>query len=68
MKKGLKLALGATAIGLGTAFYKMPLKDRVDMCSKGFVKVISKFSDGLPEPVVNSNSEEVVSVKEKNEE
>ena len=56
MKKGLKIALGAAAVGLGVAFYKMPLKDRANMCSKGFVKAISKFSDGLPEPKVNSDS------------
>lgn len=61
MGKIFKLALGATAVGLGAAFYKIPLKDRVDMCSKGFVKAISKFSEGLPEPEVNSGTEEVLS-------
>jgi len=64
MKKGLKLALGAAAVGLGAAFYKMPLKDRADMCSKGFVKAISKFSEGLPEPAVNSDSEEIRAISQ----
>ncbi len=64
MGKFLKLALGAAAVGAGVKLYKMPLKDRVDMCSKGFVKVISKFSDGLPEPKVNNDSDEIMAVSQ----
>ena len=62
MKKGFKrAAIGAAAVGLGAAFYKMPVKARADMCSKLFVKAISKFSDGLPEPSVNTDSLEIAS-------
>ncbi|MBR2875611.1 MAG: hypothetical protein IKC01_00560 [Clostridia bacterium] len=65
MKKNLKrAAIGAAAIGLGAAFYKMPMKDRANMCSKAFVKAIGKFSDGLPEPAVNIDSEEIASAKQ----
>ena len=66
MGKFLKLALGAAAVGAGVKLYKMPNKERADMFSKNFVKAISKFSNGLPEPVVNSEEDEVLSLNQKN--
>ena len=66
MGKFLKLALGAAAVGAGVKLYKMPNKERADMFSKNFVKAISKFSNGLPEPVVNSEEDEVLSLSQKN--
>ena len=54
MGKFIKLALGAAAVGAGIKIYKMPNKERADMFSRNFVKVIGKFSNGLPEPEVNS--------------
>lgn len=65
MGKFLKLALGAAAVGAGVKLYKMPNKERADMFSRNFVKAISKFSNGLPEPVVNSEEDEVFSVSQK---
>ncbi len=65
MKKVIKLALGAAAIGAGVKLYKMPSKDRADMLSRGFVKTISKFSSGLPEPAVNSDAEEILGAEQK---
>ena len=65
MGKFIKLALGAAAVGAGVKLYKMPNKERADMFSRNFVKAISKFSNGLPEPVVNSGSEDVSSVSQK---
>lgn len=65
MKKVIKLALGAAAIGAGVKLYKMPSKDRADMLSRGFVKTISKFSSGLPEPAVNSDAEEISGAEQK---
>ena len=65
MKKVVKLALGAAAIGAGVKLYKMPSKDRADMLSRGFVKTISKFSSGLPEPAVNSDAEEISGAEQK---
>ncbi len=65
MGKFLKLALGATAVGAGVKLYKMPNKERADMFSRNFVKAISKFSNGLPEPVVNSGEEEVLSTNQR---
>ncbi|MBR3789762.1 MAG: hypothetical protein IKJ86_07215 [Clostridia bacterium] len=65
MGKFLKLALGAAAVGAGVKLYKMPNKERADMFSRNFVKAISKFSNGLPEPVVNSEEDGVFSVSQK---
>ena len=65
MGKFLKLALGAAAVGAGVKLYKMPNKERADMFSRNFVKAISKFSNGLPEPVVNSEADDVSSVTQK---
>ncbi len=65
MGKFLKLALGAAVIGAGAKFCSMSVKERADMCSKGFVKTISKFSEGLPEPKVNSSSEDVLGSAQK---
>ena len=65
MGKFLKLALGAAAVGAGVKLYKMPKKERADMFSRNFVKAISKFSNGLPEPVVNSEADDVSSVTQK---
>lgn len=65
MGKFLKLALGAAAVGAGVKLYKMPNKERADMFSRNFVKAISKFSNGLPEPVVNSGEEEVLSTNQR---
>ncbi len=65
MGKFLKLALGAAAVGAGVKLYKMPNKERADMFSRNFVKAISKFSNGLPEPVVNSGEDDVLSVSQK---
>ncbi len=65
MGKFLKLALGAAAVGAGVKLYKMPNKERADMFSRNFVKAISKFSSGLPEPVVNSGENDVLSVMQK---
>ncbi|MBE6749489.1 MAG: hypothetical protein E7557_09740 [Ruminococcaceae bacterium] len=64
MGKFLKLALGAAVVGAGVKIYKMPNKERADMFSRNFVKAISKFSNGLPEPVVNSDSEEVATAQQ----
>ncbi|MBO5856905.1 MAG: hypothetical protein J6Q87_01505, partial [Clostridia bacterium] len=64
MGKFLKLAIGAAAVGAGVKLYKMPNKERADMFSRNFVKAISKFSNGLPEPVVNSSSDDVSSVSQ----
>ena len=65
MGKFLKLALGAVAVGAGVKLYKMPNKERADMFSRTFVKAIGKFSNGLPEPVVNSEADDVSSVTQK---
>ena len=65
MGKFLKLALGAAAVGAGVKLYKMPNKERADMFSRNFVKAIGKFSNGLPEPEVNSSSEDVFSGAQK---
>lgn len=65
MGKFLKLALGAAAVGAGVKLYKMPNKERADMFSRNFVRAISKFSNGLPEPVVNSEADDVSSVTQK---
>ena len=65
MGKFLKLALGAAAVGAGVKLYKMPNKERADMFSRNFVKAISKFSSGLPEPVVNSGEDDVLSAMQK---
>ncbi|MBQ6936565.1 MAG: hypothetical protein IJN49_08450, partial [Clostridia bacterium] len=65
MGKFLKIALGAAAVGAGVKLYKMPNKERADMFSRNFVKAISKFSNGLPEPVVNSEEDEVLSLSQK---
>ncbi len=65
MGKFLKLALGAAAVGAGVKLYKMPNKERADMFSRNFVKAISKFSNGLPEPVVNSEEDGFFSVSQK---
>ncbi len=65
MGKFLKLALGAAAVGAGVKLYKMPNKERADMFSRNFVKAISKFSSGLPEPVVNNGEDDVSSVTQK---
>ena len=65
MGKFLKLALGAVAVGAGVKIYKMPNKERADMFSRNFVEIIGKFSNGLPEPEVNSSSDDVFSQKQK---
>ena len=65
MGKFIKLALGAAAVGAGVKLYKMPNKERADMFSRNFVKAISNFSNGLPEPVVNSEADDVSSVTQK---
>ena len=65
MGKFLKLALGAAVVGAGVKIYKMPNKERADMFSRNFVKAISKFSNGLPEPVVNSEADDVLSASQK---
>ncbi|MBR3808698.1 MAG: hypothetical protein IKK46_00170 [Clostridia bacterium] len=65
MGKFLKLALGAAAVGAGVKLYKMPNKERADMFSRNFVKAISKFSNGLPEPVVNTEEDEFLSLSQK---
>ncbi len=65
MGKFVKLALGAAVVGAGVKLYKMPNKERADMFSRNFVKAISKFSNGLPEPEVNSSGDDVLAVKPK---
>ena len=65
MGKFIKLALGAAAVGAGAKLYKMPNKERADMFSRNFVKAISKFSNGLPEPEVNSSCDDVSSGAQK---
>lgn len=65
MNKIVKLALGAAAVGAAVKVYKMPNKERADMFSNGFVKAIGKFSNGLPEPTVNSETEDVLGARQK---
>ena len=65
MGKCIKLALGAAAVGAGVKLYKMPNKERADMFSRNFVKAIGKFSNGLPEPEVNSSCDDVSSGAQK---
>ncbi len=58
-RKIIALGLTGVAVAAGGKFLNMPQNERSDMCSKAFKGAIKKLSDGLPEPVINNDIENI---------